>query len=657
MGPMPFRAHTTGLSPALAPLAIIVRLCFVGSVVFGSSAAFAQDRASDNAITQADDAFGFSLGRESVGIYSANNARGFSPTTAGNVRIDGLYFDPQFGLTNALSHSVSIKVGIAAQGYPFTAPSGVVDYTLTRPGRGTSLIANADGYGSYGLELDGSIPMSRRLGLAYGITGFHTEFFDGTSDFSTSQTIIARWQPRSGVEIIPFWTLVNDFHNEISPAYVPDGEFPPPVPHQRLFVGPTWAALRTTGTNHGVLANASVGSDWLIRLGIFRSVLDFERNFASLLVNEQRDGTGDHVIIADRPQLNQSISGEFRITHSIAEGPRLHVVHVSVRERDAHNEFGGSDAVDFGPGRVDQPFNPPEPDFAFAPLSRDHVQELAVGAAYDGRWKNVGELGLSLSRAFYRKTTTLPGEPIARSPSSPWLYDATVAGNVAHNLVIYGGYARGLEENGVAPANATNRNEPLPAILTEQKDAGFRFALNSKLRLVAGVFDLTRPYFGLDRNNDFLQVGTTHSRGAELSFSGSLTPRLNILAGGVFLDARVLAAPTASGQIGPRPAGIPGHIINASIDWQAPFARGLELDLTIYQRGTVPGTTDNVVIIPRWTSFSLGSRYHFELARHRATFRLQLTNAFNRIGLVSQGPGIYGFEPGRLLAGTLTLDT
>ncbi len=95
--------------------------------------ASAQDRSTDNAVTQAEDAFGFSVGRETIGIYNAGNARGFSPTTAGNVRIDGLYFDPAYQLTSVVSDSTSIKVGLSAQGYPFAAPSGIVDQSLRRP--------------------------------------------------------------------------------------------------------------------------------------------------------------------------------------------------------------------------------------------------------------------------------------------------------------------------------------------------------------------------------------------------------------------------------------------------------------------------------------------------------------------------------------------
>src|SRR3982751_722798 len=95
--------------------------------------AAAQDRTEDNAVTQAEDAFGFSTGRESIGIYSEGNARGFSPSAAGNVRIEGLYFDPAIGLSSIIEDSTSIKVGLSAQGYPFAAPSGIVDQILRRP--------------------------------------------------------------------------------------------------------------------------------------------------------------------------------------------------------------------------------------------------------------------------------------------------------------------------------------------------------------------------------------------------------------------------------------------------------------------------------------------------------------------------------------------
>src|SRR4051812_47912126 len=107
-----------------------LRLGALAAASLGAFPVWAQERSTDNAVTQAEDGFGFSVGRETLGIYSAGNVRGFSPTAAGNVRIDGLYFDPAASLTSAISNSTSIKVGLSAQGYPFAAPSGIVDYRL-----------------------------------------------------------------------------------------------------------------------------------------------------------------------------------------------------------------------------------------------------------------------------------------------------------------------------------------------------------------------------------------------------------------------------------------------------------------------------------------------------------------------------------------------
>jgi iron complex outermembrane receptor protein len=50
-------------------------------------------RASENAVTQADDAFGTTIGSEKIGIYNEDDVRGFSPIQAGNARIEGLYVD------------------------------------------------------------------------------------------------------------------------------------------------------------------------------------------------------------------------------------------------------------------------------------------------------------------------------------------------------------------------------------------------------------------------------------------------------------------------------------------------------------------------------------------------------------------------------------
>src|SRR5579864_5318453 len=67
----------------------------VSALLFASLAALpaGAQRVDDNAVTAADDAFGNTVGFQTVGLYSPTNARGFNPEQAENLRIEGLYDD------------------------------------------------------------------------------------------------------------------------------------------------------------------------------------------------------------------------------------------------------------------------------------------------------------------------------------------------------------------------------------------------------------------------------------------------------------------------------------------------------------------------------------------------------------------------------------
>src|SRR5215472_10105123 len=118
------------------------------AVMFYAATGRAQ-HAADNPVASAEDAFGLTLGLETVGMYSPGQVRGFSPQAAGNVRIDGLYFDQQGGLSNRVIEGSTIRVGVTEIAYAFPAPTGIVDYELRHPGDGTAratIIANAGPY-------------------------------------------------------------------------------------------------------------------------------------------------------------------------------------------------------------------------------------------------------------------------------------------------------------------------------------------------------------------------------------------------------------------------------------------------------------------------------------------------------------------------------
>src|SRR5687768_108193 len=113
----------------------------VAAVVLVASPPALAQRADDNAVADAEDAFGSNDGGEDLGLYGPFDVRGFSPIDAGNVRIEGVYVDRQADLSLRLVEGSRIRVGPSAAGYAFPAPSGVVDYRLRTPGRKPTLSA------------------------------------------------------------------------------------------------------------------------------------------------------------------------------------------------------------------------------------------------------------------------------------------------------------------------------------------------------------------------------------------------------------------------------------------------------------------------------------------------------------------------------------
>lgn len=626
---------------------------------FGADAAYAQDRSQDNAVTQAEDAFGFSVGRETIGIYNAGQVRGFSPTAAGNVRIDGLYFDPIFGLQNMLVESTSIKVGLSAQGYPFVAPSGIVDNKLRRPGSkfGASVIANVDSWGGRGIEIDGSVPLGPTLGLAFGATTGRTVYPNFTDGFSHAEALTLRWKPSDKVEILPFWAMYKDYSDEAGTFYVPNGDFVPEVDRAHHDESPRWADNQFTGQNMGVLSSISLAANTIARFGIFRSSFNTDHFYNFLLVDIDEQGEGRRLLFSDPPVNNRSISGEARLTQSLAEGARLHNFHFSVRARDSHRAFGGTHVIDFGRGPVGEMVTAPKPaedNFGIQTFLR--TKQLTYGLAYDGRWKNVGELSLGLSRADFSKDTELPDGTTIEAKAKPWLYNGTLAVIISKSIDAYAGYSRGFEESGTPPPSAANRNEPLSSIITEQKDVGIRAKLGDSLSLVGGLFDLQRPYFGFAAGNIFEQIGTVQIRGAEFSLSGKATKDLNVLVGGVFFRPEVTADPDAVGDIGSKPTGLPTHILNINANWALPFAKRTQVDLGFVHRGRQAATTNNAVFLPARVNVNAGMRYGFDVAGHSASLRVQARNLLDNRKITSGGAGVYGARDSRQVTALFTVD-
>jgi iron complex outermembrane receptor protein len=230
--------------------------------------------------------------------------------------------------------------------------------------------------------------------------------------------------------------------------------------------------------------------------------------------------------------------------------------------------------------------------------------------------------------------------------AQPWLGAIGGAWPVQPGWVAYAGATRGLEESGVAPANASNRNQALPAIITTQQDAGLRWQIRPQLRWVLGVFDVRKPYFNLDANGLFTQLGEVRHRGVETSLAGPVLPGLRLLVGGLWMQPRVRGDAVALGRVGARPVGQPERALKLNAVWTPEALPALSLDAGLTHTGPMPATRDNRVSLPAATRLDLGLRWSFD---PRTSLRLRASNATNVHGYELRGAGLYAEAPGRLV--------
>ena len=393
-----------------------------------------------------------------------------------------------------------------------------------------------------------------------------------------------------------------------------------------------------------------------MRGGVFRSYFFNRIDHFAFITDLTPEGQGNYLVFADPPNRLASTSGEMRLSRKFTEGPRLHQFHLSLRARDRNGRYDGGDVIDLGPTRINEAVDAPEPVRNFGPQTRDTVKQQTIGIAYEGRWKDVGELSAGIQKTGYRKRTDQPGLTLAESQDDPWLFNIAAAAYLSDRLAIYGGYTRGLEESGVAPPNAANRNDALPAIITSQRDIGIRWSVSPMIKLIAGLFDVRKPYFNLNAANRFDLLGDTKNQGIEMSLSGAITPKLDIVAGAVLSRPRVTGEGVALGRLGKHPVGQTARRVDLNLDWRPPIIEGLSVDMNISHSGRIFATRDNLVAIPSRTMIDLGGRYAFKIGKAPASLRVSASNLLNAYGFDLQGAGAYDLIDGRRVGVRLAVD-
>ena len=270
-------------------------------------------------MTSAGDAFGRTVGTEKIGIYNSDDIRGFNPIDAGNARMEGLYFDQQEKPTPRLINGSTVRVGITAQGYPFPAPTGIVDYRLRSIAKEpeVSVELEQSTNGGKALAADSTFPIfgDKLGGFAGGILRKTVTPQDTGADVRAFGLSLD-WHPFAHAEVIAFASGIDNRNETAAPIMFPAGDVLPPQIERGLYNGQDWARRNAKSRNSGVIAKLPLGQ-FRLEAGLFHSVKSTDIQFSDQFRSTQANGTvGNHVIIADADNLDKSTSGEVRLSRS-----------------------------------------------------------------------------------------------------------------------------------------------------------------------------------------------------------------------------------------------------------------------------------------------------------------------------------------------------
>jgi iron complex outermembrane receptor protein len=474
-----------------------------------------------------------------------------------------------------------------------------------------------------------------------------------TSNVATL-TAAPQWSPNDRLRLRAFVDWQDTRRAQTSPVIFTNAFRPPRI--ERGFLGQDFAEGRFSYLNYGVTANAKFDSRWSLAAGIFHSVSDTPVSYADLYVNTQPNGLANHVLVGYPDQKSASTSGEIRLTGNFSPANWKQDVVFSLRGRDGVARYGGSDVVDAGEAYIGSGAQVPRPKFAYASRTLDHTQLWSGGVAYQAGRPGLGNIAFGLQHQQYAKSVESPGNLWSHLVDSPWRLYGVAAVQVAKPVSLYSSYTQGFEDSGIAPSSAKNRGAVLPTARTWQVDGGVRIAVTRKVNLIAGLFELDKPYFNLDTNGVDRSLGAQRAKGLELSLAGEIAGNLTLNAGAVIGKVQVLGPKLAAEGVGKNAVGQPHSQFLINVDYGLPFWPAASMDLSVFHFGAVAESVDNSVYAEGVTMYNVGARYKFNVSSARASLRVQVQNITNvYIWNVGYSPGFFQFAP-RTIVAYLTVD-
>jgi iron complex outermembrane receptor protein len=461
----------------------------------------------------------------------------------------------------------------------------------------------------------------------------------------------------SDLEIIPFSSGRIRYEEVAEARWFTRDKRQPVLRRDRLTnIGPLWASADETNTNHGAVIKLRVLPNWDVDAGLFLATQDRRVNHSILVRDIDQSGIGTREIVSEPPQVRHSWSGEARLTRHVQTGALHHKLIGSYRGRRALGRIGGADRTNLGRFNMNARVDVAKPQFTYGARTLDEVKMDVLSLGYEGTWGQRVAVAGGVQWMNYEKRINQPGLPETLQSDKPMLLNGVASVQVTGGVVAYGAFTQGLEETSAAPPEAVNRNDLLPAQRTEQIEAGLRVRLPGAMTLNVSAFRIKKPLFALDDFLVFRERGALQHQGLEASLAGVPVVGLNVLVGGLFLDASNSGPEVLEGNLGPVPVGRPRLSGRVALNWRPGGTSRWSFDVVVDGEGPSEATRDNLVQSTGGIDIDIGMRYRFKVSEHDATLRMVITEVTNSHRWDVAGDGAWRPNLPRAVTATLTVN-
>lgn len=605
-------------------------------------------------LTRLDPALGD--GYAPIGYIQNLTIRGYPLDLATGYRINDLTVTGEQYIPFENVEQVQVLQGLAGIDAGVVEPGGVVNYVTKRPAEVHTLQTGVDAYGSHSAAIDWGHWLTPDFGLRVNAASaaMHApvDYAHGHREFVS---VAADWRlaPRAVLE------LDSEFQryaqHSVSAYQLLGGVVVPQHVdrHQLLGYEPWGQPTTVSASNTSARLNVTLASNWTARvaLGHSRSYVLDNVVFAYGCTGSPAcvagptpaawfATNGDYAVWDYRSPHETYVDDEGRIALGGHIGSGWIKQDVTFGIDALHHTVAMPNAVfDYiGIANINQrvpPFLAPSPAMpgpVVPTLDSWQRSAFALDRVHLGtHWQVVA--GGHLTRLAQRAWDTT-GDPQPSVRMVQFLPQAALLWLPTPALTAYFSYSKGLALGVAAPYWTTNAGVTLAPRLSRQAEAGIKYRWHSRLALAAALFRIREPYQfatpdAAPGTFTFVQRGQDVHTGLEVSARGEVTPNLHVDAGLAWIRARAQGTGVAALE-GHQTLNVPRLRGTVALDYRLPALPALSVLAGWQYASKNVASADGTVSVPAYHVFDAGLRYVSAFGSHRATWRLTVSNIFNR---------------------------